>query len=294
MGCWNETCAVTHLPITMMEPMMVIPLIGSGMSTKVTQHDTVFEPLSFPFRSTYNDYGGIESIDKSDELILKKQLIRHGIMEQHEIEHKWPEKGMVGYINELIYQGFEITGTGEYPDNVDFMFVREDVYKMLIREMGGRRPYKNKKTIEYLYAKKLEKGLNEIQKERKIWKEEKIMDYKLQEVLNRFGRFNRFGKMFKELQLLDSTISMKGFIGLFAEMAVFGTALNWLRMGYLSPTSGAGSQLREMDLHRKLAELVIQITDKEIEEYNKSIDSEEIQEYTEEHPLRETYHWFDN
>ena len=50
MGCWNETCNLSHLPIMCGERVRVLLIVGQN------------NPLFYPFEGTYNDYGTVENI----------------------------------------------------------------------------------------------------------------------------------------------------------------------------------------------------------------------------------------
>lgn len=57
MGCWNETCMLTHLPIFEDEPTVCF-LIARRPGDKDTCFcDDVFTPISLPVSGKYDDYG---------------------------------------------------------------------------------------------------------------------------------------------------------------------------------------------------------------------------------------------
>ena len=67
MGCWNQTCAISNLPITNGEKVVLIPLIATsnaGFQCGTTYYTTdCYVPLSMPIYGEYNEYGSITNIE---------------------------------------------------------------------------------------------------------------------------------------------------------------------------------------------------------------------------------------
>ena len=69
MGCWNETCAITQMPIQNGDPVVLVFL------TKVDQTDqnhdgfcysnAIWAPKFLPVFGSYDDYGGIEDVQEN-------------------------------------------------------------------------------------------------------------------------------------------------------------------------------------------------------------------------------------
>ena len=69
MGCWNETCAITQMPIHSGDPVVLVFL------AKVDQTDqnhggfcysnTIWAPKFLPVFGSYDDYGGIEDVQEN-------------------------------------------------------------------------------------------------------------------------------------------------------------------------------------------------------------------------------------
>jgi hypothetical protein len=68
MGCWNETCAVTHLPIFHEDPVFMILLTEQGV-TRDWWKDPIWteQTIESCGPGTYNDYGWIEEIKEKDD-----------------------------------------------------------------------------------------------------------------------------------------------------------------------------------------------------------------------------------
>lgn len=76
MGCWNETCFITNLPIVEGDKIYAFPIkkksyTRGGEATYCYSTDE-YAPSAFPVIGTYNDYGAIEKIhDHTDAEILE-------------------------------------------------------------------------------------------------------------------------------------------------------------------------------------------------------------------------------
>src|SRR5579863_2211895 len=81
MGCWNETDAVTQLPILHGQPVRYLILTSQDSellseefkpSGYCGQYDLVV-PRAVPIRGKYNDYGGVEEVEEglNTEIIVE-------------------------------------------------------------------------------------------------------------------------------------------------------------------------------------------------------------------------------
>lgn len=82
MGCWNETCFMSNLPIRHGDPVVAfITAQGSWESTKHRDRASFCypgdeeEPISLPIRAQYNDYGSLEDWDKNNVAVLMVENI---------------------------------------------------------------------------------------------------------------------------------------------------------------------------------------------------------------------------
>lgn len=70
MGCWNETCLFSRLPITCGQKIVCVFIIPAKYGQHTVYADDQYVPLSLPFRGRYDDYGRIEDITY-DEAAIK-------------------------------------------------------------------------------------------------------------------------------------------------------------------------------------------------------------------------------
>lgn len=64
MGCWNETCMVSNLPIRAGDRIVAIPIIESSDKNPRGTYSAAYWAPFLPFvRGEYDDYGSIENTD---------------------------------------------------------------------------------------------------------------------------------------------------------------------------------------------------------------------------------------
>jgi len=63
MGCWDVTCALTHLPIRDQDPIRFIFLRQPLFFECVFKSWAQWVPMSLPLKGVYDSYGGIENIE---------------------------------------------------------------------------------------------------------------------------------------------------------------------------------------------------------------------------------------
>lgn len=93
MGCWNKTCGLSNLHITVGTPVYVF-VLEKNKSYDHCYSTSLFSPLLLPFESVYDDYGGGE--DSSGPALniimegLKKELVEMEVGENqyHDIAVK--------------------------------------------------------------------------------------------------------------------------------------------------------------------------------------------------------------
>lgn len=62
MGCWNETCAITNLPIRAGDPAVAVLLKKHDAAHIGIYPDDLYSPQGLPLFGEYNDYGNLEQI----------------------------------------------------------------------------------------------------------------------------------------------------------------------------------------------------------------------------------------
>ena len=135
MGCWNGTCMISNLPIICGEKVVIIPLIEKQQELIKSNFDLngccystdELQPIMIPFYGEYNDYGSIERIGTSDEVLFKEfyDLYKFNIKDDYKYENtaesffECVERGLVS-----------INGR-----KVRFVFIKKNIYEEIIKHI---------------------------------------------------------------------------------------------------------------------------------------------------------------
>lgn len=124
MGCWNETCAITNVPITW--ETRVVGLFTTENKYKLPE----CEIFPLHIRGQYNDYGGIENIDENKS----ENLFVHAFNEQVKGKHEFYS---INDILDMVGSGIKVKG-GPFnegrPLGVGLIFILETVWDKLLAE----------------------------------------------------------------------------------------------------------------------------------------------------------------
>ena len=66
MGCWNETCLLSRLPIACGQEIACVFIAPVDGWPETVYADSQYVPLSLPFFGRYDDYGRIENAERGD------------------------------------------------------------------------------------------------------------------------------------------------------------------------------------------------------------------------------------
>lgn len=87
MGCWNETCLVSNLPITVGDEVAMILLVPSHSFINGCgyRNNDFFKPCCLPIFGEYNDYGSVENITNDNYALEYLKILR----EKKVLNFKW-------------------------------------------------------------------------------------------------------------------------------------------------------------------------------------------------------------
>lgn len=132
MGCWNETDALTKLPIVHGEKIVFFVLGStSEMFFKADRYlsDDLYQPIGLPFYGTYNDYGGIDLDPEKAEYHDKYMSTVRAYKDGHE------QTSIQDFLQNVDYGEAGMTWThGVYSK----MMVKADVWEALLKEVSQR------------------------------------------------------------------------------------------------------------------------------------------------------------
>lgn len=286
MGCWLETCFVSHLPIGYGEPCRLFFLEhhigwrGDRVSAGFSYTTDVWAPCSFALRGKYNDYGAVEGIDpKSLEARLALEHFRERLLEQASEEDKRrrvavTREGLtLALMQDHVHEGrARFKGYDGQVLPYGMVFVREDVYKAFLRK-GYSCDWRTPKRFTVARFERqghalvaairacTEKWLTTVE----------FLEYEGKEQEYDFARFVDRNVMEFRLHLTRILIetARKGtqadvdrLVRLIAEHLMFATHLDQLRRSWM-PQAGKGSQDDSYDVHAWFAGLVGGIASRE-------------------------------
>lgn len=93
MGCWNETCAITNLPIRAGDPV-VLMFLSKVMHSTEQDHaghcyaNSVWTPRALPIYGKYDDYGSLEDIQECYNTHYILDSMQMDIAEYRLVNHK--------------------------------------------------------------------------------------------------------------------------------------------------------------------------------------------------------------
>lgn len=84
MGCWNETCMISQLPIPVGERIKYFVLLSNypnNLPQRMYYTHDIYAPIYLPLTGDYDDYGGIENIEKdvAFQLLTEHFSKKHGM-----------------------------------------------------------------------------------------------------------------------------------------------------------------------------------------------------------------------
>ena len=293
MGCWNQTCSLTNLPITYGDSIVLIPLVeNNDFFIPGLTYDTNsnYEIFGMPFFGHYNDYGGIENISthitnidflKETKIYSRVEYNYYDYDEEDDVGLKVNNDNIEEFLNHhMIEEDLYILNNDEKEKNLNYMMIHSELYNRLINEVGELIPYKHTKTLRELWKEKITATLNNIKEKQKLYEtldELKFFDkHILKEELRKC--------CFIDLCTIDITYQyiMKSLyinfdeklLDEFIDMLLFKNALMRLRKGYLA-ISGAGSQSEDYYFHKIVSEWTLDFINRKYKEKKSYCDKDE-------------------
>ena len=216
MGCWNETCMATNLPIVVGEPCVGFLITRYHAEGKTSYPDERYRPISPPIFGLYDDYGCLDDIENADELFNAFSAVNAFEGEPYKNMDeivRAAERGNLSLKHEY--------NVG-YDGVVHFVLVKRKFFKMAI-EMNQKTVDHMKQSLEAL--KIVKSKLNDPSTENEVRK----LTRAILRSTSTFGSTHPFIGMLQE-QMVD-----------FSGTAALGIFLNSIRKEW-APTTGAGSQ----------------------------------------------------
>lgn len=133
MGCWNESCMVTGLPILSGDECAVVLLMESPFSNSGCYASNAYTPF-FLIQGRYDDYGGLEDNPQNHKYL---ELLRNAMPGEK------TEQSLIDWFNGIILDGVRINAVGMLPKDlssktelmVRAVFLHKSVLKMADENM---------------------------------------------------------------------------------------------------------------------------------------------------------------
>lgn len=254
MGCWNETCMISHLPIYSGDRIVAIPIISSVFDVENTRgiyssdYWGIFLP---PVRGTYDDYGSIENTnDPVFESVARKFTKRDGIFDD------FCDLTGDSFINQCI----AAIGQNEYYK--DFTGVAKDVGIPYLSARYGSLWDRTQVKVVYIHEDIFDKMIAESEAGKEAWKfiheishTSGLFGDEPDYVHGMSGGCQSFYPHHILLVRLLSSFGEKEVEKRMEEIIKFNGALEDMRMCY-HPTTGSGSQDGMNEFSKEMREMI--------------------------------------
>lgn len=141
MGCWEKTCGLSNLPISVGERVYVFVVVESPSYERKTAcySDYLYSPVLIPFQSDYNDYGGGES-SAGVALPIIMEAIKEHMVEKELGENKFHDIAVKregfdeGVFFEAVHEDRLEISTEEGPSKVKFVMMRKSIVDKILED----------------------------------------------------------------------------------------------------------------------------------------------------------------
>ena len=300
MGCWNETCDLSKLPICANEKVKFIILLDVNGCGKGYYYNDSYIPLALPMSGKYDDYGAVEKIevDEITKKFLTETTFYTPIKNNDEISDEKIKRFSnvikaygcssltLNEMNSLLdYEKYNFTSIEELVKDISaetvyfqyhkryyllqLVMYHEDLYNSLVESFKTRKPYNEDKNIYNLWKNKIEKYLagREEYRQLKTIPEDEMSEEELKIMI----RYEFAEPIFKTSQYSYNFISLyekyltdkntEMFVELLSNYIIFSYVLSYGRNGFFI-TSGMGSQNEERKIQQEIAEWTIKFCNK--------------------------------
>lgn len=277
MGCWNETCMVSNMPIRSGDEVVMIIMRSNRIDDNGVHPNSYWNICSVLF-GKYNDYGGIEDVKKDNAYAFSKNWLSENLIPREQGENEYhdhavtPDDITISNLNKW-FHGDRCLAKDVLGNvcSVRESFVKKSVWDYLVnKDIQGYQRVINKhfirsKIIDALNPSEKESEYNELElagetQERKNLIKKMIMHQLIMSKLSEL----RHGL---DLIYWDQKYFTEKNAELISEIGMFISHLDSLRKT-LHCTTGSGSQAADFKELREFSEFVMNKCDDEIREWD--------------------------
>lgn len=273
MGCWNETCMLSHLPIMMDDAIKVIILIkrNNEPRSENVYFDDGYTPLTFPFDATYNDYGGIEDFDLSAYTLA--QIASAKLFTKEDTPYEFTS---VEQLIDDINQTDVYIKTAMGMRKLECVYIHKKLYDTLIEKISTRKPYNQSKSISELLMEKYngvkDKWLAVIESGKPFDKENWITMRLVESVFENANAYSFIQNLI--VCNLIKADDIDKFIKEAHDYRLFTYTLSEGRIGYIT-RCGTGDQCRSIFTQKIIAEFILNESKRQTEDDDPVYDDED-------------------
>jgi hypothetical protein len=274
MGCWNGTCGVSRLPIYAGDPVVLYPLleevrVGDMSGGFCYTYDRA-QPLTIGVRGTYNDYGGIQDLQGVTLPLVEKFFSENAdkYVDEEGEPFELDFSDLESVLNDGIERGELYNTDRHYGGSEDFlrplglMMVHAGLHDKLVAQIGKESDWRAPtKTIRETMSARLSEVLSPALKREDPELEQALRDVKLMQALRGLSSLvakeQQFTKHFIEAAASADETLREATLEAVVDLLLFNEALTFLRTPW-AVQCGAGSQTGYSDLHKTLAEDMVE------------------------------------
>lgn len=178
MGCWNETCYMSNLPILWGDKIALI-VLGPTSIQKISENcypEDNYVPLGFPIIGEYDDYGGIENavinpymeqyLQTFAKLYHKKTGCDFYNPEYEDYQWVSFEKFLGDLCRHSLYVDAVMSNKKQ---ELEFVMIHYNLYQQLLTDMANRIPYNKTETLQVLLKNKVLSAIKECDDAKKYY-----------------------------------------------------------------------------------------------------------------------------
>lgn len=224
MGCWNETCVFSNLPIAEGEKVVLFFLKENKDYNYQWKHDTDMLPIF----GEYNDYGGIQSVEDTESY----KMLMHS--------ESWADAEQ---LNDAKHNGDKYSQA---------CFAHRDIYESILENFKNRKPYNQERVLGDLKKELLIKLTNKLLNLPQDPLEYLRRGFPIKEDLRRYFTQDA-------VKIIESQYPNKDIDKLKEELlnlSIIKQAMSWSRLEFRVPTGGSKSQ--ETRIQSIIAEKILE------------------------------------
>ena len=167
MGCWNEVCMMSGLPILYNEPVyafVLMPRVDVTREGAVCYKDDKYVPVGFPIKGKYNDYGGIDDIQYLEILDRFFQTSFDYLTEYTDedfnktfVKYEW--ESMQKFIDDIASRDVYTRLANGNVHRLALTMIHCELYDSLLEEISHRVPYSYYDNLRDLTEVKIRKHM---------------------------------------------------------------------------------------------------------------------------------------